>query len=188
MKNSKQVTLDWVLLALATVTILTTLTLARKMVRFFYRTDNVWVLKYSTVALLCAVGCCVLYYLIFKSKVRDPKTYLYLVLIAAVYGLILFKLSRFPAERLHLLEYGIVGLLAHRAVKHYSKEPGCTILATLITLNIGLLDELVQGILPNRYYDTKDVMVNAAAGILGVLIATVVKSTRSRESEPDVSA
>lgn len=182
MKNSTKVTLDWALLAIASITILTTLTVARKLVSYFYRSGNEWVLKYSSVVLLIFVGSWALYYLILKVKVRDPKTYLFCLLIAAAYGLILLKLSRFPAERLHLLEYGVVGLLAHRALKHHTIEPVCTNLAILVTLNIGLLDELIQGILPNRYYDTKDVLVNAAAGILGVFAASVIKYARKKEN------
>jgi 4-amino-4-deoxy-L-arabinose transferase-like glycosyltransferase len=99
-------------------------------------------------------------------------------------------LSRFelPEERLHFLEYGIVGGLVYtallerqRATSVGSAEPSGggsklrpAVLAFLITGAAGWIDEGIQEILPNRFYDLRDVAMNAAAGALAVFSIWIV--------------
>ncbi len=183
MTNRTKMIRDWVLLALMVVMILTTLGLVRRVVNFVYRLELGWTLKYGSVALLAAIGLAVIGYLVFIAKAKSVRTYFALAGLALLYGLILIKLSKQPVEQIHLVEYGIVGLLAHRALGHHSKEPGCTLLAVFVTLNIGLFDELIQGLLPSRIYDTRDVLTNAAAGLLGVLVAAVIRGASINKAE-----
>jgi hypothetical protein len=99
-------------------------------------------------------------------------------------------LSRFelPEERLHFLEYGIVGGLVYmallerqRAASVKSAEPWGNrtglwpaVVAVLITGAVGWIDEGIQEILPNRFYDLRDVAMNAAGGALAVLSIWIV--------------
>lgn len=99
-------------------------------------------------------------------------------------------LSRFelPEERLHFLEYGIVGGLVYmallerqRAASAKSAEPWGSrtglwpaVVAVLITGAVGWIDEGIQEILPNRFYDLRDVAMNAAGGALAVLSIWIV--------------
>lgn len=99
-------------------------------------------------------------------------------------------LSRFelPEERLHFLEYGIVGGLVYmallerqRAASAKSAEPWGNrtglwpaVVAVLITGAVGWIDEGIQEILPNRFYDLRDVAMNAAGGALAVLSIWIV--------------
>ena len=187
MDNRGTIIRDWALLAVATVALLSTLGLVRDIVSFLDGAGYEWVLRHGIVAVLAAVGLTALIYLVGIAKVSHVKTYIYVLGLAVVYVLILWKLSRLPVEQVHLLEYGLIGILSHRAVRHHTPEPGCTLLAVLVTLNIGLLDELVQGILPSRFYDTKDVLTNAAGGLLGVLMATVLKNApRTTAQKKDI--
>ncbi len=99
-------------------------------------------------------------------------------------------LSRFelPEERLHFLQYGIVGGLVYMALLERQKatslgsaEPSGggrnlwpAVLAFLITGAAGWIDEGIQEILPNRFYDLRDVAMNAGAGALAVLSIWIV--------------
>ena len=167
---------DWAFLALAVIVLLSTLGLVRKGVSMIRDAGADWVLRQGVIFSLVAVGLGILIWLIFVARVKQVRTYASLFALGFAYALILWKLSTIPVERVHLLEYGLIGILAHRAVGHHAAEPGRTLLAVLVCLNIGLVDELVQGLLPSRFYDTKDVLTNAAAGLLGVLSAAVIRS------------
>ena len=159
MEKSSAVIRDWTLLWGMVLVVLATLGLARKAITWINAQGLGWVLREGSLIVLAVLVAALLGYLVFVARARNPWTYL------------LWKLSRAPAERIHLLEYGLIGILAHRAVGHHADEPGRTLLAILVTLNIGLVDELVQGLLPTRYYDTKDILVNTASGMLGVASA-----------------
>ena len=62
--------------------------------------------------------------------------------------------------------------------------------AALIGTAIGWGDELVQAILPNRVYDLRDVALNAAGSVLGVVVLAACRAERvsdgssSRRSPP----
>ncbi|NGZ06195.1 MAG: VanZ family protein [Magnetococcales bacterium] len=81
-----------------------------------------------------------------------------------------------PAERVHLLEYAILGFLLYRAM---GQPLGRRIFWTyLLVVLAGFSDETIQWILPNRYFDLGDVGLNSigsACGVwLGVLLRTPV--------------
>ncbi len=73
-------------------------------------------------------------------------------------------------ERTHLFEYGLVAALVHEALSERQgngrRVPAPAILALLISVFFGWLDEGIQSILPNRVYDLRDVAFNAAAAAM----------------------
>jgi glycopeptide antibiotics resistance protein len=42
--------------------------------------------------------------------------------------------------------------------------------ALAISIGAGWIDEIIQGLLPHRYYDIHDVMLNAVSALLGLMI------------------
>ena len=67
-----------------------------------------------------------------------------------------------PVERIHFIEYGIMGWLAYRAG---GKK------AFIYVIAVGIIDEIIQGILPNRIYDMRDIWMNIIGGGLGMILA-----------------
>ena len=69
-------------------------------------------------------------------------------------------------ERIHFIEYAVLGLLISRAVDVRTLQEiiytGC-----LITL-IGGVDEIIQWFLPNRVGDMRDVIMNSVGGLSGI--------------------
>ena len=69
-------------------------------------------------------------------------------------------------ERIHFVEYAVLGLLISRAVNvrtlHGIIYSGC-----LVTL-IGAVDEIIQWFLPNRVGDMRDVFMNSVGGLSGL--------------------
>jgi hypothetical protein len=107
-------------------------------------------------------------------------------------------LSRFelPEEHLHFLEYGIVGGLVFAALLERQKNTGDTpggtpgrrgplwpaVGAFLITGAAGWVDEGIQEILPNRFYDLRDVAMNAAGGALAIASIWILGLLRQMEA------
>ena len=91
--------------------------------------------------------------------------------IAAVY-LIAWVRIPIPEERTHLIEYSLVAILIYLALKERQQNgrrvPAPALLAIVATALLGLLDESIQAILPNRVFDFIDVGFNAGAGFMAV--------------------
>lgn len=91
-------------------------------------------------------------------------------------------------ERLHLIEYGAVAL-AFRAACAASlapRRPAARAPRTLAiagalaaTVAAGWLDEGIQALLPNRYYDIRDVGFNALAGALALGVQAALERARA---------
>ena len=75
-------------------------------------------------------------------------------------------LASSPIGRVHLPEYGLLAILATRAL---GGTPGAAIGGGVLAAGVGFLDELVQLVTPGRVFDWWDVALNAAAAALGAL-------------------
>ena len=75
-----------------------------------------------------------------------------------------------PEERTHLFEYSLVAALVHEALlerrANGRRVPAPAILALIISVLLGWLDEGIQSFLPNRVYDLVDVAFNALAATM----------------------
>ena len=70
------------------------------------------------------------------------------------------------AERVHFIQYGLLGLLVSRAYKISSLN--MLLASGLFIMSVGLLDEGIQWFLPNRYGDIRDVVMNSLGGVSGL--------------------
>ncbi|MGI9667966.1 MAG: VanZ family protein [Acidimicrobiia bacterium] len=95
-------------------------------------------------------------------------------IVAGIAGVYLMVVARIgiPEERTHLFEYSLVALLIYLALAERRSNGGSAPLpwltAIVVTAAIGLLDELIQWILPGRTFDYRDVGFNALAGLMAV--------------------
>ena len=108
-----------------------------------------------------------------------PWAFAALVLAAIGYTVVFTSLRAQRLERTHLAQYGIAAWLAWRAVTpHVRSAPAAYAAAALIGTAIGWGDELVQAVLPNRVYDLRDVAMNAAGAVLGVIVLAACRAGR----------
>ena len=82
-------------------------------------------------------------------------------------SLAIFKIIPLPIERIHFIEYGILGWLVWRAS---GKGKRGFALSMGYILAISVLDEVIQGILPNRVYDIRDIWMNVTGGCIGLVL------------------
>ena len=89
--------------------------------------------------------------------------------ILAVFLLTWLRLGSWE-DRTHLFEYALVAALVHEALlerrDNGRRVPAPTLLALLISLLLGLLDEGIQYLLPNRVFDPVDVAFNSLAATI----------------------
>jgi len=69
-------------------------------------------------------------------------------------------------ERIHFVQYAVLGLLISRAVNVRALN-GIIYTGCLVTL-IGSIDEIIQWFLPNRVGDMRDVFMNSVGGLSGL--------------------
>ena len=104
------------------------------------------------------------------ARARPRPAEVALLLAGGVAYVAMVRHLRILQERIHLIEYGAVAALAWAALRERWgpgrgwRQPALG--AFLITVAAGWGDELVQGLLPNRHYDLRDVATNAIAGAL----------------------
>ncbi len=102
--------------------------------------------------------------------------------VTAVYGMVVVRMGITPEERTHLFEYGLVAVLIHQAlierVRNGARVPIPAVLTVAVTALLGWLDEGIQGLLPNRVYDLRDVGVNALAGLMAISASVALGRAR----------
>ena len=106
------------------------------------------------------------------SKLKQPLSYFILSLIMACY-LSLLWIIKIPEERIHFLEYGILGILIEKALRIKKRMFLTYFLTFILTVIFGWLDEVIQYYLPGRFFGWRDVLYNALGGILGVIFIYV---------------
>jgi VanZ family protein len=125
-----------------------------------------------------------------RSRPR-PAEIAVLALFAALYAAAVLPLIGRPEEALHFVQYGAVGGFAYAALHErrgrlvaagaagWLAPPAApAIAAFLATAAAGWIDEGIQHLLPNRYYDLRDVAFNAAAGALAIAAVASLRWAR----------
>lgn len=167
----KEATKSWIWVALFSIVIFLSVPVARNIQSFVTKNLGKKFFIYFVLAFLILAFSLLLYVLIVKLKVRSASSYVWLIIITSLYIYFTLKLQKNPPEALHFLEYGILGFLLFRALKHNIKDKSIYITATLFCLLIGTMDEIIQWIAPRRFWDFQDVGLNVLSGGL-MLLAT----------------
>jgi VanZ family protein len=133
-----------------------------------------------------------------RSRPRPLELFV-LAFFAALYAAAVLPLMGRPEEALHFVQYGAVGGFAYAALAERRRRlaaegtagwlaapAAAETAAFLATAAAGWIDEGIQHLLPNRYYDLRDVAFNAAAGALA--IAALASLRWARRGRPSSTA
>jgi VanZ family protein len=102
------------------------------------------------------------------------KVIFLLILIAGFY---LSWQQKIFAERIHAIEYGLLGWFVVRDLSKDSFRVRKTVCAVLIVGMFGLADEFLQLLLPYRVWDLRDIGFNFLGGIWGISLF-LIKGSR----------
>lgn len=105
--------------------------------------------------------------------------------VAAAY-LMAFARLGIPDERTHLFEYSVVAVLMHEALTERAasgrRVPRPALIAFVATAALGVIDECIQALLPNRVFDVRDIGFNVLAAFLAVVASAVLSRPRHHGS------
>ena len=103
--------------------------------------------------------------------------------VATAYFMVFVRMG-IAEERTHLIEYGIVALLIHAALNERAMQsphvPAPAVLAVAIAGSVGVIDELIQALLPNRVFDLRDILFNVLAAAMAVGAIKALRWARQR--------
>ncbi|MEN8242235.1 MAG: VanZ family protein [Chloroflexota bacterium] len=167
----------WIIAAIVVIAIFTTLGLSGKLYGLF---TNQRLVEQSIFAgfIIILVSIAAL-----NMQVRPSGIEIGAALGVAAVTLMAFLRITAPAERTHLIEYSIVGMLIFHALKERAANggkvtPNPAVLALGITFSLGLLDESIQGIIPGRIFSFVDLLFNLFAAVIGVFGSLIIGLAR----------
>lgn len=110
-------------------------------------------------------------YVIFKKKEKSFSRYFLFFIYLTLFFLII-KFAKRPAEKIHVAQYSLLGILVYRTLSLSFNKFGLKlyICGFLFCLIAGAIDELIQLYLPNRYFGWQDLFINGFSGVIMLLL------------------
>lgn len=114
-----------------------------------------------------------LWHLILNKREARKSVWLSLAAVCAAYAF-MFRALPQQIERVHLAQYALFSMLVFWAMGDGGVGYGLAVWAALVTVELGLADECIQGLIPSRIYDVNDVLLNAKSALLGQAVVVFV--------------
>ncbi|MDE0169005.1 MAG: VanZ family protein [bacterium] len=103
--------------------------------------------------------------------------------IATAYFMVMVRMA-LPEERTHLIEYGVVAVFIHEALKERAGQgrpvPIPALVAVVGASVVGVIDECIQAFLPSRVFDPEDILFNVLAAAMAVGSSAALSWARRR--------
>ena len=121
--------------------------------------------------------------LIISLRLKPNRTEIALWIgLLAVFLMLFLRLGL--TERSHLFEYAVLAILIHSALierfnlGNQAIRPA--LLAFVLTLSIGTLDECLQFLVPNRHFDPVDIFFNGFAAFMAISTRLLLQWVRKK--------
>lgn len=188
----------WLVTAVYTIFLYSTLTLAFRLYVWMFARYGKPFMSSLMIWIYVPVGVALLV-LLFFGLPRQLGRYVTFLLLALSLAFCLDRLT-IPAKRFHFLEYAPLAVLVFDALRFHCRDRYHYVWTMVIVALVGLGDEVIQGILPNRYFGINEVVTNAAAGLFALIFIAFVmgeenypwprrqkiaRGSRSGEAEPE---
>ncbi len=154
----------WTTAAVLQTAIYLSLSLGDNVVRFLR--DNGLL---QPVVVIVLLACALAAGRLIQSANMGRRAWIVAGLMVGVYALVLANVHR-PEEKLHIVEYGAITGLIFEALRHRNLPGGRLwvpfVVAALAGSVLGLLDEGIQFLLPDRVGEFSDAVLNFGAAVL----------------------
>lgn len=141
----------------------------------YLRSHGILRLTLATLFVLCWSGLLVL----LASRSRQVWRFAALLVLAGAYTTVARRMITTPEEQVHFIQYGLVGVFFARALRPMLQREGRALVgAFVLAVLAGWIDEILQGLLPSRHYDLRDIALNAVSALLGLLVYRVIPRHR----------
>jgi len=155
-------TRSWCYVAVGVLAIYCTIPVARPLREVVGEQIGLEFFLYFTIALTVAAG--VLAFLNLRKRKLPVNAYVWLFGIVAAFIAYIYHLREIPEEAIHVVEYGVIGILIYRALVHRVRDFTIYLIATWVVGMVGVVDEYIQWVAPSRYFDLRDIAINFLAG------------------------
>ena len=109
---------------------------------------------------------------------RKPSAYELTLLIGLIAVYLMWFLRLGMPERTHLIEYSVLAIFIHNALRERAKLRKPTIrpsvMSIILTFLNGVVDEGIQLVLPDRRFDMEDIFFNGSAIIMAIVSSMVL--------------
>jgi hypothetical protein len=122
--------------------------------------------------------------LVFRYRLKDPAAYALLVVAATTVAYFAWGLD-VPEERVHFIQFGLLSMVA--AWTFAPRLAGVALygVAFAVSAAAGVVDEAIQGIVPDRVFDWSDIGLDVTAAALGVALLWLIRSRLLEASDVD---
>ncbi|HMP77214.1 MAG TPA: VanZ family protein [Kiritimatiellia bacterium] len=101
-----------------------------------------------------------------RAEPMTRRQWVVLLTLAAIFAWGTWHLRGNAEEAMHLLQYGVLSLLLHRAYSRRYADRGVYACAALLGAFLGIFDEVIQWAVPRRFFDFRDMVINVLAVLL----------------------
>jgi VanZ family protein len=94
------------------------------------------------------------------------------VVIGALAAAVWATVCKGAVEGIHVVQYGVLSLLAVRALgRALAAWPAAYVASLALTVTVSWASEALQSMTPERVYDLRDVVLDGVSGTLGLVVA-----------------
>ena len=163
---TRSVLYRWLPVLLWVGVIYTTIPFVRRLRELFVARWSAELIGYAVMAVVVAgAGAAIVALRRRQSRIHVADA-AWLLAVAVVLVVWTHHLMGQPEEAIHFLEYGVLGALLYRALRTQIPDATVFIAAALIGTMVGTVDEIIQWVVPGRYWDFRDIVLNGSAGVL----------------------
>lgn len=154
----------WTAVVLYTAFLYSTLTLAFDLYVYVFDRMGRPFMSALMSGMYVPIGLLLLLFIYFRLP-RKAGVYAAFLLVCLTVAYCLYALE-VPAKRFHFVQYGPLTYLIFDALRFHVRDRSIYVWAQALVILIGLGDETLQGLLPDRYFGLTDVVVNSVAGLV----------------------
>ncbi len=154
--------LSWCFVGLWSLIIFVTIPLARSLQAFVAHHFGRAAFMYFVLGCIVLAGTIAVMYLLRRTRASQGN-YVWLLGTSAIFIGYTIYLKANPEEALHFVQYGILGILIYRAWSHHIHDRWIYAAAISVGASIGILDETIQWVTPNRFWGLGDIWLNCFA-------------------------
>ena len=157
----------WLVASVYTLVLYSTLTLAFRLYVWMFDRFGKPFMSSLMIWIYVPVGLA-LFALLFFRLPRQLGRYVSFLMLGLAMAFCLDRIT-IPAKRFHFVEYAPLAVLVFDALRFHCRTRYHYVWTMVVVTLVGLGDEVIQGILPNRYFGINEVVTNATAGLFALI-------------------
>jgi len=157
--------LSWTAAVLWSFLIFAFVPLARTIEHLVTQVSGPEIYTYVVIGIVLLGAAAMVVYKARRSRI-DRAGLIWLLGVGAAYVLYTVYRDGAKVEALHFILYGVLGLLLYRALVHRVRDYGIYFAAAILGAIVGILDETLQWLTPERYWGLGDIWIDFAGVIL----------------------